>query len=64
MSDQTYSLGAWFGKDPEEVKKEKSEGIDKQIDEVGKCFSLLVVTPMLHVTLCKTKSILNRTIVV
>ena len=35
MSDQTYSFGAWLGKDPEEVKKDKSERIDKQIEEVG-----------------------------
>ena len=34
ISDQSYSLGAFLGKDPEAVKKSKLEKLDQNIEEV------------------------------
>ena len=33
-SDQTYSIGAFLGKDPEDVKQQKQEKLEQQIHEV------------------------------
>lgn len=34
ISDQTYSIGAFLGKDPEDVKQQKQDKLEQQIDEV------------------------------
>lgn len=34
-SDQTYSIGAFLGKDPEDVKQQKHEKLGQQITDVG-----------------------------
>lgn len=34
ISDQTYSLGAFLGKDPDEVKQQKQDKLDQQITEL------------------------------
>ncbi|XP_035700046.1 sorting nexin-30-like isoform X2 [Branchiostoma floridae] len=36
MSDQSYSLGAFLGKDPEEVRQQKRTKLDSQIEELLK----------------------------
>ncbi|XP_078656311.1 sorting nexin-30-like isoform X4 [Branchiostoma floridae x Branchiostoma belcheri] len=36
MSDQSYSLGAFLGKDPEEVRQQKRTKLDTQIEELLK----------------------------
>ena len=35
ISDQTYSLGAFLGKDPDEVKQNKQEKLEHQVSEVN-----------------------------
>lgn len=35
ISDQTYSIGAFLGKDPEDVKHQKQEKLEQQIVEVS-----------------------------
>lgn len=34
ISDQTYSIGAFLGKDPEDVKQQKQDKLEQQIEEV------------------------------
>lgn len=36
ISDQTYSIGAFLGKDPEDVKQQKQDKLEQQIDELTK----------------------------
>ena len=35
VSDQTYSIGAFLGKDPEDVKHQKQEKLSQQIVDVS-----------------------------
>ena len=35
ISDQTYSIGAFLGKDPEDVKHQKQEKLSQQIVDVS-----------------------------
>lgn len=35
ISDQTYSLGAFLGKDPDEVRQNKQEKLESQIADVS-----------------------------
>lgn len=39
ISDQTYSIGAFLGKDPEDVKHQKQEKLEQQIVEVSVVYS-------------------------
>ena len=36
ISDQTYSLGAFLGKDPDEIKQQKQEKLEQQVTDVSK----------------------------
>lgn len=35
ISDQTYSIGAFLGKDPEDVKQQKQDKLEQQIIDVS-----------------------------
>ncbi|XP_056017912.1 sorting nexin-30-like [Ostrea edulis] len=41
ISDQTYSIGAFLGKDPEDVKQQKQNRVDQQIEELTKKMEVL-----------------------
>lgn len=48
ISDQTYSIGAFLGKDPEDVKQQKQDKLEQQIDEVRYMYLSIQSTKLLY----------------
>ena len=68
ISDQTYSIGAFLGKDPEDVKHQKQEKLSQQIVDVSPptrslCFHAAQLVQVLSfcgdtLLLCKSEFVL------